>query len=198
MEIQHINANTIKIKLTNEELNQRGLKMLDLFNNQRKVQDFFMKILDEADLGEEFSQNEPLTFQVMPQPNGLDLLVTKNAGQVPPVPQVEQNQFTVDWDRKEYLFSTTDFGNILGLVDSLQMDGLASSLYYDGQKFYLDLAFLDDDPTVLSTREVWMIASQFCEFVDPKENDNIKLNSQTVLERDALGTISEQITDRNS
>ena len=77
MQVDHINKNTIRVKIGKQELANRGLKVLDLLGDKNKIQHFFYSILDEIDMDHSFSQDAPVTFQVMPNNGGLDLLITK-------------------------------------------------------------------------------------------------------------------------
>lgn len=77
MQVEHINENTIRVRIDKAELARRGLKVLDLLGDKNKIQHFFYSILDEIDTDHSFSQDAPVTFQVMPNNGGLDLLITK-------------------------------------------------------------------------------------------------------------------------
>lgn len=78
MEIEHINEDTIRVRINNTDLEARGYTFLDLLGNQEQIEEFFYSILDEVDLDNEFKESEAVTFQVMPDPNGLELLISKN------------------------------------------------------------------------------------------------------------------------
>ena len=77
MQVEHINENTIRVRIDKTELAKRGLKVLDLLGDKDRIQQFFYSILDEIDTDHSFSQDAPVTFQVMPNNGGLDLLITK-------------------------------------------------------------------------------------------------------------------------
>ena len=46
MQVDHIDKNTIRVRIDKAELARRGMGMLDLLGNRQKIQDFFYKILD--------------------------------------------------------------------------------------------------------------------------------------------------------
>lgn len=78
MQVEKINENTIRVHMDSEELKSRGIRMLDLLGNKSEIQDFFYSILREVDTDHSFAgDNQPVTFQVMPNEGGLDLLITK-------------------------------------------------------------------------------------------------------------------------
>lgn len=77
MQVEHINENTIRVRIDKEELAARGLKVLDLLGNKEKIQQFFYSILSEVDTDHSFTHNTPVSFQIMPNNDGLDLLISK-------------------------------------------------------------------------------------------------------------------------
>lgn len=80
MEVEHIDENTIRVRIDKEELAARGLKVLDLLGNRKMIQHFFYSILSEVDEDHTFANNSPVSFQVMPSSDGLDLLISKEDG----------------------------------------------------------------------------------------------------------------------
>ncbi len=79
MEMEHINENTIRVLIKNEDLAARGITFLDLLGNQKEIENFFYSILEEVDVDDEFKGSEAVTFQVMPKGDGLELFISKNA-----------------------------------------------------------------------------------------------------------------------
>ncbi|GKQ43087.1 adapter protein MecA [Companilactobacillus sp. RD055328] len=79
METHRLNEDTIKVILGPEDLENRGVTMLDLLGNRKQIETFFYSILDEVDIDRSFAEDEAVTFQVMPQTkaNGLILLISK-------------------------------------------------------------------------------------------------------------------------
>lgn len=78
MEMERINANTIRVLLGNDDLAERGITVLDLLGNHKQIESFFYSILDEVDKDHTFATNDAVTFQVMPSQTGLELLISKN------------------------------------------------------------------------------------------------------------------------
>lgn len=77
LQVDHINENTIRVRINREELAQRGLKVLDLLGNRARIEHFFYSILREVDTHHDFGHGTPVSFQVMPNNGGLDLLISK-------------------------------------------------------------------------------------------------------------------------
>lgn len=44
MRVEKVNDNTLRVSMTREDLNKRGLKILDLLGNRERVQEFFLSI----------------------------------------------------------------------------------------------------------------------------------------------------------
>lgn len=78
MEMEHINENTIRVIIENEDLAERGITFLDLLGNHREIESFFYSILEEVDVEDEFKSSEAVTFQVLPKNDGLELFISKN------------------------------------------------------------------------------------------------------------------------
>ena len=63
MQVDHINENTIRVRINKNELAHRGLKVLDLLGDKQKIQQFFYSILSEVDTDHTFTQGVPVTFR---------------------------------------------------------------------------------------------------------------------------------------
>ena len=77
MEMERINDDTIRVFMNLDELNDRGIKMLDLIKDHKRVEDFFYSVLDEVDTKHTFVNEGPVTFQVMPSGTGLEIFISK-------------------------------------------------------------------------------------------------------------------------
>ncbi|WP_203624053.1 adaptor protein MecA [Lacticaseibacillus sp. 866-1] len=78
MEMERLNANTIRVLLGNDDLAERGITVLDLLGNHKQIETFFYSILDEVDKDHSFASEGGVTFQVMPSQSGLELLISRN------------------------------------------------------------------------------------------------------------------------
>ncbi|MGY3778917.1 adaptor protein MecA [Isobaculum melis] len=77
MEMEHINENTIRVRIENADLEERGVTFLDLLGNHKQIENFFYSILEEVDVENQFHGTDAVTFQVMPKGNGLELFISK-------------------------------------------------------------------------------------------------------------------------
>ncbi|MHC5268683.1 adaptor protein MecA [Enterococcus sp. LJL98] len=78
MEMEHINENTIRVLIRSEDLAARGFTFIDLLGNQQEIENFFYSILEEVDVNGDFKSSEAVTFQVLPNGDGLELFISKN------------------------------------------------------------------------------------------------------------------------
>ncbi|MEJ6400811.1 adaptor protein MecA [Nicoliella sp. Es01] len=78
MKMDRINDNTIRVLINNEDLSEHGITVLDLLGDHKQIEEFFYSVLDEIDTDHQFQgDNEALTFQVLPNKNGLELFISK-------------------------------------------------------------------------------------------------------------------------
>lgn len=77
MKMEKINENTIRVLVEDEDLSKRGITVLDLLGNRTQIEDFFYSILREVDTEHEFENNEAVTFQVLPNRDGLELFISR-------------------------------------------------------------------------------------------------------------------------
>lgn len=238
MQVDHINENTIRVRINKNELAHRGLKVLDLLGDKQKIQQFFYSILSEVDTDHTFTQGVPVTFQVMPNNGGLDLMITKikpddadnlrqmiepmNSGtnQTQAEPDSRRSFFDLDpkddvnteldpikeeklessnqenavntqyWKfQNHHSYSFDELGNLVELADSLKVSDLASSLYYLRGKYYLKLAFLDENYAELKPADAWAIANEYGIKIDDEEMKTVKETGKCLLNRDALDYI---------
>ena len=77
MEMERINDDTILVRIENEDLQERGTSVSELLANPGEIEEFFHSILVEMDVIDQFEDSEGMSFQVMPNPEGIELYVTK-------------------------------------------------------------------------------------------------------------------------
>lgn len=77
MEMERINENTIRVMIENDDLKERGMTVMDLLGNHENIEKFFYSILDEVDTNHDFEDEQQVTFQILPNKNGLELFISK-------------------------------------------------------------------------------------------------------------------------
>ncbi|KRN93151.1 adaptor protein MecA [Pediococcus stilesii] len=78
MEMERINDDTIRVTISSDDLTERGVTFLDLLDNHKEIESFFYSVLEEVDTEHQFANNDAVTFQVLPNRNGLELYISKN------------------------------------------------------------------------------------------------------------------------
>lgn len=212
MQVHRISKNTIRVTMDADELKERGITMLDLLGNKSQIQHFFYDILNEVDTDHTFAKNDPVTFQVMPSSSGLELLISKvpdnqDEGDDSQQDQLrhlleglDQDDSDDNSDRKtevatkevadnRRIFKIKNIDLVVGLADSLKVDGLASSLYLYRHNYYLDLAFLDHGLVEMTPIDAWAIANEFGTGMTEKKFRKIKSQAKCLIMQDALGNL---------
>lgn len=212
MQVHRISKNTIRVTMDADELKERGITMLDLLGNKSQIQHFFYDILNEVDTDHTFAKNDPVTFQVMPSSSGLELLISKvpdnqDEGDDSQQDQLrhlleglDQDDSDDNSDRKtevatkevadnRRIFKIKNIDLVVGLADSLKVDGLASSLYLYRHNYYLDLAFLDHGLVEMTPIDAWAIANEFGTGMTEKKFQKIKSQAKCLIMQDALGNL---------
>lgn len=77
MEMERINDHTIRIMVENEDLEDRGTSVKDLLSDRTKIESFFYNILSEIDVDNDFMDNDKVSFQILPNRNGLELFISR-------------------------------------------------------------------------------------------------------------------------
>ncbi|QBP17885.1 hypothetical protein HGK75_01710 [uncultured bacterium] len=71
-----IDDHTIKVFVTRDDLKRNGITALDLLGDHNQIERFFYKILDQVDTQHLFTDHEPLTFRVIPDKLGLNIIIS--------------------------------------------------------------------------------------------------------------------------
>lgn len=181
MEIEHINEDTIRVLINNTDLEARGYTFLDLLGNQEQIEKFFYSILEEVDLEDEFKESEAVTFQVMPNPNGLELLISKNQevhdsiaasaearnqelfiegnehdlieDEFSKEDEMDEQESTGISEDKEIVIEFKVFEQLVQLAQKVKTINGFSSLYLYKGKYYLDFHLIRDDLSLRSFEE---------------------------------------------
>ena len=78
MEVNRLDDDTLQVIISQDDLDARGITMLDLRGDQHQIQEFFYQILEEVDTENQFKDNDSVTFQVLQSPSGIELIISKN------------------------------------------------------------------------------------------------------------------------
>ncbi|WP_119318445.1 adaptor protein MecA [Companilactobacillus formosensis] len=189
MEMDRLNENTIRVILSTEDLQERGVTVLDLLGNKKQIETFFYSILDEVDKNHVFTNNEPVTFQIMPNKEGLELLISKSddsegSGSLPlsglqnSVGASENNNLdkvgTEEYDSdtapylndpdtptKTVIVEFKDFEDYVQLANLLHLESGISNLFEYNDKYYLQLILFTDEMHEMTYSDVLALLSEY-------------------------------------
>ena len=78
MEMKQISETTLKITISMEDLEERGMELKDFLIPQEKTEEFFYSVMDELDLPDTFKDSGMISFRVTPRKDRIDVFVTKS------------------------------------------------------------------------------------------------------------------------
>ena len=187
--MDRLNENTIRVILSTEDLQERGVTVLDLLGNKKQIETFFYSILDEVDKNHVFTNNEPVTFQIMPNKEGLELLISKSddsegSGSLPlnglqnSVGASENNNLdkvgTEEYDSdtapylndpdtptKTVIVEFKDFEDYVQLANLLHLESGISNLFEYNDKYYLQLILFTDEMHEMTYSAVLALLSEY-------------------------------------
>ncbi|MCK8624767.1 adaptor protein MecA [Apilactobacillus xinyiensis] len=150
MEMERINEDTIRVLINNDDLDERGITVLDLLGNRKQIEGFFYSILEEVDSEHQFQKDGAVTFQVLPNKNGLELFISKgeidqdDSMNSTTIEHNSLNNYDIDNDdayTKNFVIEFSSFENFISLSKVLRIENGASNLYTYNGKYFLELTF---------------------------------------------------------
>ncbi|MFC4772245.1 adaptor protein MecA [Enterococcus hermanniensis] len=206
MEMEHINENTIRVIIENEDLAERGITFLDLLGNHREIESFFYSILEEVDIEDEFKSSEAVTFQVLPKNDGLELFISKNLSPEDISKMNDSTEFeTNDFDqliRQQILansemveeepvdnrvrvFQLNSFEDMIELASYHFLDEAWCDLYLLNEKYYLQVVF---DPEVYGDYALADVTAEILEYTQDSAVSTEMLDEygKLLMRRDAI------------
>jgi len=217
MEIEHINDDTIRVRIENSDLEERGYTFLDLLGNQKQIETFFYSILEEVDIDEDFQESDAVTFQVMPNRNGLELFISKNTDVhdnfLSSADFNNYNNANNDYSRFENKQGSNNkaesqanpsgnedendrvviefkvFEQIIQLAKVYRLENRFSSLYQLNGNYYLEVDFMNDEFSLRTPKEETALILEYGE----KSNvsaDVLLEHGNRIIEDVALETVN--------
>ena len=185
MEMENINENTIRVLIENADLEERGITFLDLLGNQKQIESFFYSILEEVDVDNQFHETDAITFQVLPNGNGLELFISKGDSQDFDSFEegMDPTEHVIDYIRKqteaqeetnrshqvndlgvlEVLFEFENFDDFIETAHRFYLESGLSTLYHYAGKYYLAIEFFIDEMIETNLDDEIAIAIEFGE-----------------------------------
>lgn len=209
MEIEHINEDTIRVKIDNDDLLERGVTFLDLLGNQQQIEQFFHSILDEVDIDDSFKDSDALTFQVMPKNNGMELFITKGAQMTEDLIDYLDDEVMKELEASQHQKNKRDhkdegesleefvlmFDNIeqaIMLAQDIELEYLEATLYRESTNYYLSLRFNDHGNELTETYK-HLLRAKALEFaqLSPVSSDVVAEYAQPIIKQNALRVLLE-------
>jgi len=209
MEIEHINDDTIRVRIENSDLEERGYTFLDLLGNQKQIETFFYSILEEVDIDEDFQESDAVTFQVMPNRNGLELFISKNTdvhdnflsgADFNDYSRFENKQISNNNERQpspseneeenhHVVIEFKVFEQVIQLAKVYRLEHGFSSLYQLNGNYYLELEFMNDEFSLRTPKEETALVLEYGEKSDVSA-DVLMEHGNRVVEDVALETVN--------
>ncbi|MDR3156333.1 MAG: adaptor protein MecA [Lactobacillales bacterium] len=79
MEIEHIDEHSIRVLICMEDLEKRGINLLEMMESQVKTESFFYSIIEEFNIQDKFEDMSQVSFQLMPSAqfhNSIELVIS--------------------------------------------------------------------------------------------------------------------------
>ncbi|RHW50183.1 adaptor protein MecA [Bombilactobacillus bombi] len=206
MEIEHVSENMIRVVLGNHDLKERGVTVLDLLGNRKQIESFFYSILEEVDTDHTFAQDQTVTFQVVPNSNGLELLISKAPKDGKDDSLQESNQFLktlglldqneandddmTDVDEsnavvQEIVVKFDDFEDFVALSQVLVAESVVSDLYKYQNQYYLKLTVYVDELRSTTVSNLVALLQEYGQVVQ-QPADVLSEFGQVVMQQTAL------------
>ena len=211
MQMENINENTIRVLIENADLEERGITFLDLLGNQKQIENFFYSILEEVDVDNQFHETDAITFQVLPNANGLELFISKGhqnddgfdafegSESLEEIMDYVQNQkesnpssktqedTTLEDAPLEIMLKFQSFEDFIELSKRLFLEsGLATLYHYEGN-YYLAIVFFVDEMLERNLEDEIAIALEFAEEADIA-TEVLGEYGKVIMSEDALDT----------
>lgn len=206
MEIEHVSENMIRVVLGNHDLKERGVTVLDLLGNRKQIESFFYSILEEVDTDHTFAQDQTVTFQVVPNSNGLELLISKAPKDGKDDSVQESNQFLktlglldqneandddmTDVDEsnavvQEIVVKFDNFEDFVALSQVLVAESVVSDLYKYQNQYYLKLTVYVDELRSTTVSNLVALLQEYGQVVQ-QPADVLSEFGQVVMQQTAL------------
>lgn len=187
MRMEKINDSTIKVTITKDELDERGVNLLSLLGDEDKIESFLYSILDEIDVDDDFKSTGTVTFQVVPSTNGLDMYIKNKIN-----PKMVEGMMN-----KDNKTSNSFIGTMKGMTDTTSDNQSDSQVGAEFDKFIkepawklLDYYDRDSDElyTLFKAREIFELISRF--IVKHSDLSDEDIRNLSKIQTDAIGLLN--------
>ncbi|MFD1677137.1 adaptor protein MecA [Alicyclobacillus fodiniaquatilis] len=195
MRVERIAKDKVRIFISYDDLEERGIDRDEIWHNGKKVQDLFWDMMETAYMEVGFEIAGPISVEAFTMPTeGVVVIVTR----IPSIPGVSQDDDEDDDDEDESLvqrhqnyaqsidtqliYAFTDFDDLVAVCHTLVGYDLESSLFRYHDTYHLVIT----DPLVVETFQT--IASVLAEYGEPSSATEAVLEEygSAILENDAI------------
>jgi len=194
MKIERIARDKVRIFISYEDLERRGIDRDEIWHNGKKVQELFWDMMETAYEEVGFEVAGPISIEAFTMPSeGVVVIVTR----VPSLPvrkdEEEGEEDGLDFEMPEpidsnFVFKMRDFEDIVRVSHALLEFGVATRLYEHGGAYLLTV-----DENSMSDEEydsVWAILQEYGEFSSLSPTW-LEEYGKSVIDHNAVETITE-------
>ncbi|QSO45752.1 adaptor protein MecA [Alicyclobacillus mengziensis] len=197
MRIERIARDKVRIFISYEDLERRGIDRDEIWHNGKKVQELFWDMMETAYEEVGFEVAGPISIEAFTMPQeGVVVIVTR----VPSLParkeEDDETEDTMDFELPDpldsnFVFKIRDFEDVVLIAHALVDYAIVTRLYIHGGVYYLTV-----DENSMSDDEydsIWAILQEYGEFsgLTPTWLDEY---AKCILDRDAIQTIVDRFS----
>ncbi|TCP59417.1 adapter protein MecA 1/2 [Tumebacillus sp. BK434] len=196
MRVERLGDNKVRIMLTYDDLDQRGIDRDELWQNGRKVQELFWDMMEKAYLETGFEVAGPIAVEAFTMPTeGVVVVVT----QLPSLPAHEQELLEEEDDDAEmtmiapdpfgaFTFVFHDLEDVIRAAHSLHAyEAVGGTLYHYKERYHL---FFDEDEVGEELYDTfWSILHEYGE-LSPTTKAMLDEYGKRVMDGNAVQTIT--------
>ena len=193
MRVEKISKNKVRIFISYEDLETRGIEKEEVWQNGKKVQELFWDIMEVAYSEVGFEIVGPIAVEAFTMPTeGVVVIVT----QVPSLPPHSNSPDEEEEDESQeidpfssFIFTFPDFEEVIRVAQALNHYGaLEVSLYVYAQKYHL--VFENDHIDEAISDSIWSVLHEYGELTNVT-TAMLEEYGKCVLKNHALDTIME-------
>ena len=171
MRVEKLGDNKVRIYLSYEDLNDRGIDRDEIWQNGRRVQELFWEMMENAYEEVGFEVEGPIAVEAFTMPtDGIVVIVTQlpsfsqAAGDRAPEEEaddLESGMATADLN-EAFIFVFHDFEDVVRAAHSLRVhEGIGGSLYHYKNRYHL---YFDEEEINEDTYDmIWSILHEYGE-----------------------------------
>jgi adapter protein MecA 1/2 len=194
MRVERIARDKVRIFVSYDDLEQRGIDREEIWHHGKKVQELFWDMMETAYVEVGFEIAGPIAVEAFTMPTeGVVVIVTR----IPSIPgsglndeeEMTEEDF-LSTEEGALVFRFSDLEDVIGVAHSLVDHGLESTLYrYEGQ-YHLSV----DDPLVLDMyQRVWSILQEYGD-ASPATEAVLQEYGTKVIEHNAIAIVAEKFS----